>query len=462
MNEINKVVLEGDFLPGGTQEFDPIQLASVAGPGTENSSVFDIEIGRCEPESSGMTEFWVIVESAGINGATYGQGLPSMYPDQRRAAFMKGSVGISGEIAGITVTSIDPDHAPFLGSVSSALVSGSGFENGATVELRQVTQTPVPGSNVAFIDPTHIQCDLDLKTANSGKWDVVVINPDLQEGVLIDGFTIEQWSDELSVATGYYRLPGMAESMSGTLVLVVGDVDETMKFLMFDPSTLTWDGPYLLNGVVGNNMVTAVAADTQSDAVYFVREGWYDDEKTFRWTGGTGEWEKAYHPVAGCRTMLLTVDPQGWLHIIDNTISQFGHIYHFWAETWDIGYWGWHNYNPFDEFPPINYNTNKKVLSEGNEIAYDSAGTMYTVYGYDLAFEGGDPAGPRSVMVAPIPLGGVVGANAIIQETSGVGVALDSPAIACLKDDTLHAAYREYDQGAGTWAIRHEESTDTG
>ena len=103
-NEINRVLFEGSFLPGGSQEFSQTQLASLASPGTSNSSVYQIDIPGCSPTSSGQAEYWVIVEAAGLNGASYGQGFPTKFPDQRRAAFLRSSVTVSSNSQTVPVT----------------------------------------------------------------------------------------------------------------------------------------------------------------------------------------------------------------------------------------------------------------------------------------------------------------------------------------------------------------------
>ncbi len=94
-NEVNRMVVEGDFVPGGTYEFSQAELATVAIPATENSSVFQVEIADCQPQASGVADFWVIVEAAGANGETYGQGFPTKYPDAPRASFTPGTVDVS-------------------------------------------------------------------------------------------------------------------------------------------------------------------------------------------------------------------------------------------------------------------------------------------------------------------------------------------------------------------------------
>jgi hypothetical protein len=110
--EIERILLESDFLPGGTLEMSKAQVASLAQPGTENSSVFQVEIPNCAPQNSGQADLWVIVESAGENGGSYDQGFPTQYPDPfRRAAFLRGAVNVSPVKVNIppTITGIEDD-----------------------------------------------------------------------------------------------------------------------------------------------------------------------------------------------------------------------------------------------------------------------------------------------------------------------------------------------------------------
>ncbi len=97
-NEVERIILEGDFLPGGSTEFTHADLLSIASPGTENSSVFQVEVVGCSPQASGEADFWMIVEGGGLNGDTYGQGYPTEYPERaHRAAFSMGTVTVSNE-----------------------------------------------------------------------------------------------------------------------------------------------------------------------------------------------------------------------------------------------------------------------------------------------------------------------------------------------------------------------------
>ncbi len=98
-NEIESIIIEGDFVPGGSHQFMQAELVMIASSGTANSSVFQVEISDCSPQAGDEAELWVIVESAGLNGESYYQGFPDVpYPvGARRSAFLPGTVTVSGE-----------------------------------------------------------------------------------------------------------------------------------------------------------------------------------------------------------------------------------------------------------------------------------------------------------------------------------------------------------------------------
>jgi hypothetical protein len=97
-NEVNRIVLEGDFIPGGSHEWSQPELAAVAIPGSENSSVFQVEIANCEPQAAGEAGFWVIVEAGGMHGESYDQGYPTEFPEgAHRAAFNTGAADVGTE-----------------------------------------------------------------------------------------------------------------------------------------------------------------------------------------------------------------------------------------------------------------------------------------------------------------------------------------------------------------------------
>jgi hypothetical protein len=98
-NEVAGLIVEGDFIPGGSIQLNAAQVVSMAKPGSGISSVFEVEIIGCTPTQSGGADYWVIVEASGLNGASYGQGFPTAYPPSApRAAFSRNIVDVTGAI----------------------------------------------------------------------------------------------------------------------------------------------------------------------------------------------------------------------------------------------------------------------------------------------------------------------------------------------------------------------------
>jgi Archaeal Type IV pilin, N-terminal len=106
----------------------------------------------------------------------------------------------SGSLSnGFTVTNTAPavsSIAPSAGTRGTMIritnLAGSGFLSGATVRLNRTDSTAIPASNVVVVSATQITCDIALPSgATVGMWDIVVTNPDTQEGALINGFAVQ-------------------------------------------------------------------------------------------------------------------------------------------------------------------------------------------------------------------------------------------------------------------------------
>jgi len=139
-NEVHSIILEADFLPGGTYTFTQSELTSLAIPSTENSSVFQVEITNCTPQASGETEFWMIVESAGLNGESFDQGFPTEFPSgSRRASYLNSTVNV------LTESPVPPYEVyDFMISTNR---SGTGLVEGIKLEWNQPPDG-YPGMNI--------------------------------------------------------------------------------------------------------------------------------------------------------------------------------------------------------------------------------------------------------------------------------------------------------------------------
>ena len=90
-----------------------------------------------------------------------------------------------------TVSSPKPSKGKVGEKDFETTVTGTGFQAGASVSLAQGSDT-IPAKGVNVVDSTKITCIFDLRqTAQAGKWDVVVTNPDGQTGTLPEGFEIQ-------------------------------------------------------------------------------------------------------------------------------------------------------------------------------------------------------------------------------------------------------------------------------
>jgi PGF-pre-PGF domain-containing protein len=85
-----------------------------------------------------------------------------------------------------TVVSISPDTGTTGTAITGATITGTDFNTtaaGTVVRLTRTGETNITATDVAITGSTTITCDLDLTGTAIGDWNVVVINPDGQEGI---------------------------------------------------------------------------------------------------------------------------------------------------------------------------------------------------------------------------------------------------------------------------------------
>ncbi|HOT03148.1 MAG TPA: PKD domain-containing protein [Methanolinea sp.] len=167
-----------------------------------------------------------------------------------------------------TVTGINPSEGSNdMIAIGITDLSGTGFMQGATVNLTRTGQPDIPTINGAIVQsPAKILCFFNLSGAVVGKWDVVVTNPDLyqQSGVLEEGFTIkypdapgvtgiipssgvnDDWIDANVTGSGFY--PGASvilsqgiQTITGTDVQVVSGSDIGVRFNLTGKPNGSWD-----------------------------------------------------------------------------------------------------------------------------------------------------------------------------------------------------------------------------
>ena len=108
------------------------------------------------------------------------------------------------------ITSITPSSAINNGVVGITDLAGSNFMNGATVILAKTGETPIATINGPIVQPNKILCFFDLTGQPVGVWDVVVNNPDGQNGTLPAAFTI--YYPQAPVVTGIAPATGVNDA----------------------------------------------------------------------------------------------------------------------------------------------------------------------------------------------------------------------------------------------------------
>jgi PKD repeat protein len=108
------------------------------------------------------------------------------------------------------ITNITPSSAVNNGVVGITDLAGSNFMNGATVTLVKANESPIATINGPIVQPNKILCFFDLTGQPVGKWDVVVNNPDGQDGTLNNAFTI--FYPQAPVVTGISPATGVNDA----------------------------------------------------------------------------------------------------------------------------------------------------------------------------------------------------------------------------------------------------------
>jgi hypothetical protein len=92
-----------------------------------------------------------------------------------------------------TITSISPRSGPSTGgtdAIVNVTVTGSNFQNGATVKLVRAGYPIIQAIGVTVSSSTTINGILNLSSAENMIYNVIVTNPDGQSGELIGGFIV--------------------------------------------------------------------------------------------------------------------------------------------------------------------------------------------------------------------------------------------------------------------------------
>jgi len=90
----------------------------------------------------------------------------------------------------VGLTSVEPSEGIQGEEAKVVMLKGQGFQKEATVRL-QKDQESIQATDVKVVSETQIRCTFPLKDVAPGKWDVVVVNPDLKEYPLSEVFEVK-------------------------------------------------------------------------------------------------------------------------------------------------------------------------------------------------------------------------------------------------------------------------------
>ena len=90
---------------------------------------------------------------------------------------------------GVGITRIVPNFG-YAQNIRDYVITGSNFQNGATVKLTRSSRADIVASPVVLRSSTEMQCFFNIPTDSRGSWNVVVTNTDGTTGTLSNGFDV--------------------------------------------------------------------------------------------------------------------------------------------------------------------------------------------------------------------------------------------------------------------------------
>jgi hypothetical protein len=140
-------------------------------------------------------------------------------------------------------------NAPFILKISptfatrdtavSVTITGSYFQNGATVKLYKAGSSPINASGVS-VTAFDISCFFNLNGKSDGSYNLIVINPDGQSGSLTGAFTIGEASP---VIAGMYPVTGVLNDKVPLTISGQNFRNEVKVSFMKNSTELVCDNP---------------------------------------------------------------------------------------------------------------------------------------------------------------------------------------------------------------------------
>lgn len=163
------------------------------------------------------------------------------------------------------ILSIAPSIGTNTAPLTPVILTGTGFQTGATVHLASASFVPVQGTGVSVTASTSLTCTLDLTGLATGTWDIGVTNPDGKMGTGANLLTIVAPIVPPSVTA----IAPTAAPASGTAVLSITGTG-------FQPSVLfrlTMPGQTPISSLLSTN--TTSLATASFDLAGVITGSWF-------------------------------------------------------------------------------------------------------------------------------------------------------------------------------------------
>ena len=166
-----KVIVEASVLS------NPIEITTSI-PGGDHYVTWEVNTPADDIKTSEGNQFVIICEFEDYN-YTNDAGVPNNAGDDPLAAFFRYDLFVGSDPDCTTsVVSITPDIAQSGSVLDDAEIEVTVLEEGPNLaaKLSMAGKPDIFGSDVLFVDSTHLTADFDLSGAAKGLWDVVVTN----------------------------------------------------------------------------------------------------------------------------------------------------------------------------------------------------------------------------------------------------------------------------------------------
>jgi hypothetical protein len=179
--------------PNSGENTAPVRVTNLAGSNFQSGAT--VKLNRPDQPKILATNVNVVSASKitcdfDLTGAAAGKWNVVVTNPDSQSAILPDGFRVTAPLPGPAVTSIAPDSGEKIGTIRIAKLAGRNFQSGATIKLNRSDQPRILATNVNVVSASRITCQFDLIGAKTGRWNVVVTNPDSKSATLTNGFWV--------------------------------------------------------------------------------------------------------------------------------------------------------------------------------------------------------------------------------------------------------------------------------